>query len=129
VVLNDVSLFGDDKAGDGLYAGLLRADAGLMEAEAGRYLERVRMRQWLAVANNVPHGDGVAVPSFPVPARPARLSAIHTLQPGWNPANPATLNLNRLPFRLLALVNRIDLAQAGYASTGSPGELRFVAGA
>lgn len=254
VVLNDVGLFGDDKAGDGIYAGLLRADAAVMEAEASRYLERVRSKQalrglafngreaagsfsfdpadafekpaaerrftlalpdqapvtvvalplpklkallppstdadhtllinalgvvqdpgrtfspcsnagvvvptgnvngvwsfktlmanmangvpvqtfvndwlsqWLAVANNVPHSDGVAVPSFPVPARPALLSAIQSLQPTWNPANPATLNLNRLPFRLLAIVNRIDLAQAGYIGSGSPGELRFVFG-
>jgi hypothetical protein len=37
------------------------------------------LRQWLAVATNVPHDDGVAVPSFPVPARPALLSAIQTL--------------------------------------------------
>jgi hypothetical protein len=254
VVLNDVGLFGDDKAADGIYSGLLRADAALMEAEAGRFLERVRskqafrgiafnereaagsfsfdpadafekpapqrrftlalpeqapvtlvavpfpklklllppstdadhtllinalgvvqdpgrtfspcnnagafvptgnvngvwsfktlmthmangvpvqtfvnewLRQWLAVANNVPHDDGVAVPSFPVPARPALLAAIQTIQPGWNPANPATLNLNRLPFRLLAIVNRIDLAQTSYIGSGSPGELRFVFG-
>jgi hypothetical protein len=254
VVLNDVGLFGDDQAGDGIYAGLLRADPALMDAEARRYLERVRskqafrgiafngreaarafsfdpadafeppaplrrftlalpgqpavtlpgvpllklklllppstdadrtlminalgvvqdpartfspcnnagapvstgnvngvwsfktlmsqmangvpvqtfvndwLRQWLVPANNVPHDDGVAVSSFPVPARPALVGVIQTLQPAWNPANPASLNLNRLPFRLLAIVNRIDLAQAGYLGSGSPGELRFVFG-
>lgn len=254
VVLNDVGLFGDDRAGDGIYSGLLRADAALMDEEATRFLERVRskqalrgiafndreaastfsfdpadafekpassrrftlalpeqapvtlvavplpklklllppttdadhtllinalgvvkdpartfspcnnagvlvptgnvngpwsfktlmgnmangvpaqtfvndwLRQWLVVANNVPHSDGVAVPSFPVPARPALVNVIKSIQPLWNPANPATLDLNRLPFRLLAIVNRIDLAQAGYIGSGSPGELRFVFG-
>jgi Dockerin type I domain/Thrombospondin type 3 repeat len=86
------------------------------------------LKLWLSNSVNVKHSDGVGVPSFPIPSRPALLTVIQSLQPGWNPANPATLDLNKLPFRLLAIVNRIDLAQSGYAGTGSPGELRFVFG-
>jgi Dockerin type I domain/Thrombospondin type 3 repeat len=85
------------------------------------------LRLWMANANGVKHDDGVAV-GFPVPARPALQAVIQSLQPGWNPANPATLDINRLPFRLLAIVNRIDLSESNYLGSGSPGELRFVFG-
>jgi hypothetical protein len=86
------------------------------------------LKQWLGIANNVKHDDGVAVPSFPVPARAALLNVIRSTQPGWDPNNPASLDIDRLPLRLLAIVNRIDLAESGYIGTGSPGELRFVFG-
>lgn len=53
--------------------------------------------------------------------------------PNWDPADPTTLqesDLEKLPFRLLAIVNRNDLAGGGYGgtSTGDPGEIRFVFG-
>jgi len=86
------------------------------------------LKQWMSNSVNVKHSDGVAVPSFPIPARTALQTVIQTLQPGWNPNNPATLNLDKLPFRLLAIVNRIDLATGGYLGNGGPGELRFVFG-
>lgn len=39
------------------------------------------------------------------------------------------INLDRLPFRLLSVVNRIDLAKsAAYGAQGEPGETRFVFG-
>src|SRR5262249_26038293 len=49
---------------------------------------------------------------------------------GTNPATCATLDLTKAPFRLLAIVNRIDMAGFDfYARTGSTGELRFAFGA
>lgn len=47
---------------------------------------------------------------------------------GWDPNNPNTLDLDSVPFRLLAIINRIDLAQSTVYGPGSPGELRFVFG-
>lgn len=47
---------------------------------------------------------------------------------GWNPDDPSTLDLDSLPFRLLAIVNRLDLAQASAYGRASGGELRFVFG-
>ena len=85
------------------------------------------LKKWLVADNTVKHSDGIVVP-FPIPARPALLGVIQTLQPGWNPNVPATLDMDRLPFRLLAIVNRVDLAQANFYGPGSPGELRFVFG-
>jgi hypothetical protein len=50
--------------------------------------------------------------------------------PGWDPNNPATLDLNQLPFRLLAILYRPDLAGSGlYGGTSkNPSEIRFVFG-
>ncbi len=49
--------------------------------------------------------------------------------PGWDGINVATLNLNNLPFRLLGIVNRMDLGKGfAYGITGQPGETRFVFG-
>ncbi len=48
---------------------------------------------------------------------------------GWDGVNASTLDMNNLPFRLLAIVNRIDLAStSSYGQTGQPGEIRFVFG-
>ncbi|HSC67405.1 MAG TPA: hypothetical protein VLC79_06935 [Cellvibrio sp.] len=50
---------------------------------------------------------------------------------GWDGVNAATLNMDRLPFRLLAIVNRIDLAAIpayGVSTANKPGEIRFVFG-
>lgn len=85
------------------------------------------LMQWLNESTNVKHSDGLPV-SFPIPARPELLNVVRTLQPGWNPAKPTTLNMDKLPFRLLAIVNRIDLAKSSPYERGSPGELRFVFG-
>ena len=105
---------------------------GNMAGPAGNPQQFVHdwLNQWRggAGAGTVRHSDGITV-AFPVPARPALVNVISSLQgAAWNPANPATLNLDRLPFRLLAIVNRLDLAQASFYGPGSPGELRFVFG-
>ena len=88
------------------------------------------LNQWRngAAAGTVKHSDGITV-AFPVPARLALQSVISSLQGApWNPADPATLDLNKLPFRLLAVVNRLDLAQAGFYGPAGGAELRFVFG-
>lgn len=46
---------------------------------------------------------------------------------GWDGVNASTLDINNLPFRLLAVMNRLDLAKVSYASA-SGGETRFVFG-
>ena len=88
------------------------------------------LNQWRtgAAGGTVRHSDGVAV-SFPVPARNALVNAISSLQAApWNPGDSATLDINKLPFRLLAIVNRMDLAGGSFYGPSSPGELRFVFG-
>ena len=85
------------------------------------------LKQWLSTAAGARHSDGVVVP-FSIPARTALQSVIQPMQPTWNPNIPTTLNMDRLPFRLLAIVNRIDLASGSPYGRGSPGELRFVFG-
>ena len=88
------------------------------------------LNQWRngAAAGTVKHSDGITV-SFPVPSRLALQGVISSLQgAAWNPAVPATLDLNKLPFRLLAIVNRLDLAQAGFYGPSGGAELRFVFG-
>lgn len=85
------------------------------------------LKQWISTAPGARHSDGTLTP-FPIPARPALLTVIKTLQPTWNPSVPTTLNMDKLPFRLLAIVNRLDLGSASPYGRGSPGELRFVFG-
>jgi hypothetical protein len=46
------------------------------------------------------------VNSFTIAAR----TVIQGFFPGWDGVNAATLNMDKLPFRLLAIVNRMDLA-------------------
>jgi hypothetical protein len=88
------------------------------------------LKTWVdtAPAFTVKHSDGVAVP-FPIAGRPALVSAISSLQTSpWDPNSPSSLELAHLPFRLLAIVNRLDLAgQSAYGATGTA-ELRFVFG-
>ena len=65
--------------------------------------------------------------TFTIAARPA----IREFFQGWDGANASTLNMDRLPFRLLAIVNRIDLATIpayGVPAANKPGEIRFVFG-
>ena len=59
-----------------------------------------------------------------IPARPA----ITDYFPGWNGINPVTLDVDNLPFRLLSIMNRLDLAKVGYSGVSSQGETRFVFG-
>jgi cytochrome c551/c552 len=91
------------------------------------------INDWLAQWNNgaaagtVRHSDGATV-SFPVAGR-SLVSMISNFQgSAWNPANPATLNIDKLPFRLLAIVNRLDLAGGSFYGPTGAGELRFVFG-
>ena len=63
------------------------------------------------------------VNSFELPAR----TGITDYFVGWDGLNASTLDIDNLPFRLLAVVNRIDLAKVSYASS-SEGEIRFVFG-
>lgn len=48
--------------------------------------------------------------------------------PGWDAENPHTLDVDRLPFRLLAIVNRLDLTKMDEHGFQSPGETRLVFG-
>ncbi|WP_039917049.1 hypothetical protein [Cellvibrio mixtus] len=67
------------------------------------------------------------VNSFLIPAR----GNIKDYFQGWDGVNASTLNMDRLPFRLLAIVNRIDLASIpayGTTAANKPGEIRFVFG-
>ena len=47
--------------------------------------------------------------------------------PGWDEHDASTLDVDKLPFRLLSVMNRLDLAKVSYASS-SGGETRFVFG-
>jgi hypothetical protein len=62
--------------------------------------------------------------AFPVPARPN----IKNFFVGWDGVNASTLDIDHLPFRLIAIVNRIDLADSLAYGVGNPGEIRFVFG-
>lgn len=64
-----------------------------------------------------------SVNGFVVPSR----IGVKDYFPGWNGIDALTLDINNLPFRLLAVMNRLDLAKVGYASA-SGGETRFVFG-
>lgn len=65
------------------------------------------------------------VNGFTIPAR----TNLQNFFPGWDGVNASTLDMNKLPFRLLAIVNRIDLAKTtAYGQSNNPGEIRFVFG-
>lgn len=64
------------------------------------------------------------VNSFTIDAR----TTIQNFFPGWDGVNAATLDMNSLSFRLLAIVNRMDLAEALNYGAGNPGETRLVFG-
>lgn len=54
---------------------------------------------------------------------------VFSMFPGWDGVNLATLDIDDLPLRLIAIVNRIDLAKTSlYGATSSSGEIRFVFG-
>lgn len=68
-----------------------------------------------------------SVNGFTIVARPN----VKNFFQGWDGVNASTLNMDRLPFRLLAIVNRIDLAAIpayGVSTANKPGEIRFVFG-
>lgn len=47
--------------------------------------------------------------------------------PGWDGINASTLDMDNLPFHLLAIVNRIDMAKtSAYGQSNNPGEIRLV---
>jgi len=63
------------------------------------------------------------VNGFVIPSR----TGVTDYFPGWDGVNASTLDINNLPFRLLAVMNRLDLAKVSYASANG-GETRFVFG-
>jgi len=67
-----------------------------------------------------------SVNTFSIPPRTS--GGLSAFFPGWDGVNAATLNMDRLPFRLLAIVNRLDLGGGGYGVQSKAGEIRFVFG-
>lgn len=80
------------------------------------------VRSWLAQWETAQ-----TVNTFPIPARTAIQSQI--IGPWEAASGGATLDLTKAPFRLLAIVNRVDLRQNLVYGGGSAGEGRFVFGA
>lgn len=82
------------------------------------------VRQWLKHWEN-----NIAVNGWGVPLRP---SVVNSIIANWENASGGPgfpLDLSRAPFKLLAIVNRIDLrGNSGY-NTNTAGEARFVFGA
>lgn len=77
------------------------------------------VREWIAgwEVNGLVNEDNV-------PARD-----VSSILQGWEEGPGGVLNLDQSPFRLLAIVNRLDLRDAvGYGDPGNAGELRFVFG-
>ncbi|WP_295884703.1 dockerin type I domain-containing protein [uncultured Thiohalocapsa sp.] len=64
------------------------------------------------------------VNGFPVPDRPTILGFF----PGWDGVDPTTLDVDNLPFRLIAIVNRMDLGKSSPYGASTAGETRFVFG-
>jgi hypothetical protein len=64
------------------------------------------------------------VNGFTIAARPSIINFF----PGWDGTNASTLNIDKLPFRLLAIMNRIDLAKSTAYGRNQAGEIRFVFG-
>lgn len=92
------------------------------ETAPGRPSDQVFVHNWLRNWLNTS-----TVNSFNIPPRTGILDYF----PGWDGVNASTLDMNKLPFRLLAIVNRIDLgniAAYGNSNPNKPGEIRFVFG-
>lgn len=92
------------------------------ETAPGRPSDQQFVHDWLShwLANSPVNG-------FNIPPRMGILDYF----PGWDGVNANTLDMDRLPFRLLAIVNRIDLgniAAYGNSNPNKPGEIRFVFG-
>ena len=106
----------------------------LLQAMAGAGDAQAFLRSWLLQLDpKMP----TTVNDFPVPSRPRLRGSFlvpwckASTTAACDAADDATLELDpaKAPFRLLAIVNRIDLADVfayGSAQPGSAGELRFV---
>lgn len=92
------------------------------ETTPGRPTDQEFVHNWLSHWLNAS-----TVNNFNIPPRAGILDYF----PGWDGVNASTLDMNKLPFRLLAIVNRIDLgniAAYGNSNPNKPGEIRFVFG-
>jgi hypothetical protein len=92
------------------------------ETQVGRPSDQQFVHNWLRTWRTNQTVNGLNLPARP---------NIVQYFPGWDGVNASTLNLNNLPFRLLAVVNRIDLANVsayGNSNPNKPGEIRFVFG-
>lgn len=89
----------------------------LMTAMAGSNDPQVFVRNWLAQWDTLQTVNGL-------PVAPRPMNALVT-QPWLTASGGTNLDLRRAPFRLLAIVNRMDLRDL---SRGSAGEGRFVFG-
>lgn len=95
----------------------------LMKQIAGSTDAPTMTRNWLASWETTQTVNGLAVQ----PRALIRRTIIDPWQQASGSGNP--LDLAKAPFRLLAIVNRIDLADNLAYGSGSGGELRFVFGA
>jgi hypothetical protein len=81
------------------------------------------LMQWLTTWQFPQPVNGVLVDD------PARGVSMQGLIADWHALSGSTLNVNYFPARLLAIVNRPDLAdKIGYGAAGTAGEARFVFG-
>jgi hypothetical protein len=94
----------------------------LMQQMAGSADAAALTRDWLGRWETDQTVNGL-----PVRRRELVRSAVVDPWPRTTPSGP--LDLSRAPFRLLAIVNRIDLAENLLYGSGSAGEARFVFGA
>lgn len=107
---------------------------GNMSGSTNATVRQAFISNWLktwhneAPPNTVKHFDGPTVP-FAIQGRTALKGAVSTFQDNlWDQDDPTSLVLAKLPFRLLGIFNRIDLAgQSAYGPTNSA-EIRFVFG-
>ena len=96
----------------------------LMQQIAGPTDAAAMTRAWLAQWETTQTVNGLSVA--------ARALMRRTIIDPWQTASGGTgkpLDLSKAPFRLRAIVNRIDLAENLLYGSGSGGELRFVFGA
>lgn len=92
------------------------------ENAPGRPTDQQFVHNWLAnwLSNSAVNGFNIAP-----------RTGILDYFPGWDGVNANTLDMDRLPFRLLTIVNRIDLGNIsayGNSNPNKPGEIRFVFG-
>jgi len=94
---------------------------------------QVFIHAWLSrwLTNQTALNTDGSANAFPIPNRATGINTFLTNTtdlPGWNPTNPATLDLNQLPFRLLAILYRPDLPGSSLYGSNTPSEIRFVFG-
>lgn len=94
----------------------------LLSNMAPRGQEREFIHQWLQQWLIVQTVNGFSTSSNP-------RALLKDFFIGWDGVNASTLDIDSLPFRLLAIVNRIDLAKSSaYGASASSGEIRLVFG-